>query len=240
MFNWLLSLFKRTTAVVQPKKLDNPLAGKRLKYLIGTDSPPHLSDYIVEVGYDTERPTSPLCIAYCNLFDEKNTGKLGPYLHNSGTAREYDEGQIDPSGTGWEKNIQDQLRRRKKAGFEYIEWDNPDAYNWEEYRTAIDAAATAGIKVIAKNPDICDEPVAYVAHPNVYGIIVERGAGDPDEMNDLRQQASKPDLPVWFVFFGKGRGEAEFTAKLIKNKGYKNMYVSYSPVGEYASSEDIG
>jgi hypothetical protein len=39
----------------------------------------------------------------------------------------------------------------------------------------------------------------YLAHANVYGVIVERGAGGPAEMDALRQKAGKPDLPVWFV-----------------------------------------
>ena len=43
---------------------------------------------------------------------------------------------------------------------------------------AIELAATYDLKVIAKNPGLIGSgAVAYVAHPNVHGIIVERGAG---------------------------------------------------------------
>ena len=36
-------------------------------------------------------------IAYCNLFNER---RYGPYLNNSDTAKQYNEGQIDPQGAG--------------------------------------------------------------------------------------------------------------------------------------------
>ena len=42
---------------------------------------------------------------------------------------------------------------------------------------AIELAASYGLKVIAKNPLlVSDGAAAYVAHPNVFGAIVERGA----------------------------------------------------------------
>jgi hypothetical protein len=53
-----------------------------------------------------------------------------------------------------------------------------------------------------------DAATAYVAHPNVYGIIVERDAGGPSDMDALRSKAGKPTLPVWFVAFGSGRAWA--------------------------------
>ena len=51
------------------------------------------------VSYSTNSPVKRgISIAYCNLFDENNTGKYGPYLHTSDTAKQYNEGQIDPRG----------------------------------------------------------------------------------------------------------------------------------------------
>ena len=90
-----------------------------------------------------ERPPTKrgIAIAYCNLFDEENTGKYGPYLHTSDTAEQYGEGQIDPKGPGWEKNLRQQFQRRKRQGFSYIELDNPDAYSVEDVLGAIDLAA---------------------------------------------------------------------------------------------------
>ena len=60
----------------------NPLEGKLLRYLIGTDGPVSGShDTVIEVAYDVGRPPAKgMAIAYCNLFDEENTGKYAPYL----------------------------------------------------------------------------------------------------------------------------------------------------------------
>ena len=58
---------------------------------------------------------------------------------------------------------------------------------------AIELAATYNLKVIAKNPGITDDPVRYVSHPNVYGIIVEKGAGGAADMEALRKKAGKPE-----------------------------------------------
>ena len=200
----------------------NALEGKPLRYLIGTDSAgPGRDDEATVVSYSTPQPAKRgISIAYCNLFDELNTGRYGPYLHTSDTAAQYNEGQIDPHGPGWEKNLREQFERRRKQGFQYIELDNPDAYSVEDVIGAIELAASYGLKVIAKNPGLLediaredgrkrpDAATSYVAHPNVHGIIVERGAGDADEMDHLRRKAGKPTLPVWFVAFGDGRAWA--------------------------------
>src|SRR5262249_34531954 len=80
----------------------NPLAGKALHYLIGADSAGEgRADQVTEVPYGAKPAKRGISIAYCNLFDEHNTGRYGPYLHTSDTARDYNEGQIDPRGPGW-------------------------------------------------------------------------------------------------------------------------------------------
>ena len=153
------------------------LSGKPLRYLIGTDaSGPGRDNEVTVVSYSTARPAKHgISIAYCNLFDEHNTGKYGPYLNTSDTAAQYNEGQIDPRGPGWEKNLREQFERRKKQGFEYVELDNPDAYTIKDVIGAIELASSYGLKVIAKNPGLMGNgAAAYVAHPNVYGIIVEK------------------------------------------------------------------
>src|SRR5262249_42738534 len=187
----------------------NPLAGKPLRYLIGADSSgPGHDGAVTVVSYDTTRPAQRgISIAYGNLFDEHNTGRYGPYLHTSDTAAQYNEGQIDPRGPGWEKNLREQFTRRKKQGFEYIELDNADAYAISDVTGAIELAASHGLKVIAKNPgllkgilsqdgrerpDVLSQDgrkrpdVAYVAHPNIHGVIVEKDAGRPADMEALR------------------------------------------------------
>jgi hypothetical protein len=217
-----------------------PLTGKPLRYLIGTDGTGQISDdEVTVVSYGATQPAKRgISIAYCNLFDERNTGHYGPYLHTSGTAKQYNEGQIDPHGPGWQRNLREQFERRKKQGFEYVELDNPDAYAVKDVIGAIELAASYGLKVIAKNPLLLDSGAAtYVAHPNVHGIIVERGAGGADEHDALRRKAGKPNLPTWFVSFGGGRSWANGVASSAKQ--YRNMGVTYSSAGEYGNSIDI-
>jgi hypothetical protein len=240
----------------------NPLEGKRLRYLIGKDGtmPSGRSQHqpaktgvsalmssramgtegeIVEVGYDVEAPPKAgIGIKYCNLFDENNTGAYGPYLHTSDTAAQYDEGQIDPEGPGWDKNLEEQLARARSQGFVYIELDNPDAYRVRDVLRAVDLASRHRLKVIAKNPGLMEgDATAYVAHPNVFGIIVEKGGGDAAQMDRLRKAAGKPSLPVWFVAFGDGKAWAQATAKAAAD--YRNMSVTYSSTGEYGNSVDV-
>ena len=81
--------------------LPNALVGKPLRYLIGADGN-HAGEpgTITEVGYDAARkPRHGIGVKYANLFDEKNSGRYGPYLEPSDTAAQYSEGQIDPPAT---------------------------------------------------------------------------------------------------------------------------------------------
>jgi hypothetical protein len=217
----------------------NPLAGKALRYLIGADAGYAIDpEAVTEVGYDAPKPPTGTCIAYCNLFDERNTGQYRPYLHSSDTAWKYREGQIDPGGPGWERNLREQFERRKRQGFRYVELDNPDAYRWSDISDAYDLAASYGFKVIAKNPVICQNGLAMMQHSVVVGAIVERGCGTPDEMAILRNSAAKPDLPVWFVYWGKGHSDAVQCAGLATP--YRNMGVTYSSgPKEYSGSKDL-
>jgi hypothetical protein len=215
------------------------LAGKPLRYLIGADAPGKgADDEVTVVSYGAQPAKRGISIAYCNLFDERNTGRYGPYLHTSGTAKQYNEGQIDPHGPGWERNLREQFERRKSQGFEFIELDNADAYSVKDVIGAIELAASYGLKVIAKNPLLLESGAKpYVAHANVHGIIVERGAGGADEHDALRRKVGKPDLPTWFVSFGSGRSWANGVAGAAKH--YRNMGVTYSSAGEYGNSIDV-
>ena len=219
----------------------SPLAGKPLRYLIGADNPGNGSgSEITEVPYGAPPVKFGISIAYCNLFDELNTGKLGPYLNTSDTAKEYHEGQIDPKGAGWNLNLNNQFTLRKRQGFQYVELDNPDAYKIDDVIRAIELADQYGLKVIAKNPGLLGRGArAYVEHPNVHGIIIEKDAGSPMPTNSLRGVAGKLDLPVWFVAFTGGRMWAEKTAAIIRQQAYREMRVTYSGRGEYVNSIDI-
>ena len=254
---WLLASalalsFSTAASHAGSQYMSSPLAGKKLRYVIGAENPGKGRDgEIVEVGYDWSKPL-PLgtTIAYCNLFNEKYSeqseqlrAEYGPYLKTSNTAAEYGEGQIDPHAPGWRRNLTEQFERRKRQGFEYIELDNPDAYSVADVVGAVDLASSYGLKVIAKNPKLMEgDSLAYVAHPNVYGIIVEEGAGNAYDMHALRERAAKPNLPVWFVFFDEhprhtaGKAAAREAAALAQQ--YASMYVTYSPGGEYIDALD--
>jgi hypothetical protein len=221
------------------------LEGKQLRYLIGgDDSAQGKVDEITELGFDAEEsPKHGIGIKYCNLFDEKydakkKTGNYGPYLGGTDVSGKYGEGQIDPAGAGWNKNLNEQFARAKAQGFTYIELDNPDAYAVKDVVGAVDRAETYGLKVVAKNPGLVEgDRKSYVAHRNVVGIIVEKDAGTPDEMDALRRSAGKATLPVWFVAFGGGKAWADKTAQAAAK--YRNMGVTYSTKGEYANATDV-
>jgi hypothetical protein len=223
----------------------NPLAGLPLHYLIGAADPGQGAKGVVtEVPYDWNRPVAyGVSVGYCNLFDETSSGHYGPYLkaEPGSTAADYHEGMIDPTGPGWERNLREQFNRRRAGRFEYIELDNPDAYSERHFGAvlgAIELAAVYGLKVIAKNPLLLGPHAgAYVAHANVYGAIVEAGAGNPFTMDALRRLNGKPGLPVWFVFFGDDKHVATRTADRVKVKGIHNMGVTYSQRGEYGDAE---
>ena len=219
--------------------MSNPLAGKPLRYLIGADGPVRgAANEIVEAPYGDEAHGDCVKIGYCNLFDEEMTGDYGPYLFTSDTAEKYGEGQIDPDGPGWDLNITEQLKTRKRQGFKIIEWDNPDAYEVKHVVSAVEKAAAMGFEVVAKNPGLLEgDPLPYVAHPAVVGIIVEKDAGDPAGMDALRRRANKPDLPVWFVAFGSGKAWAGKIAEQAAK--FRGMGVTLSERGEYKTSKDV-
>lgn len=230
----------------------NPLDGKRLRYLIGADADGGIfidPGAVVVLPYDFKKSVQhPLAVGYCNLFDqrdsydkESNTGDYGPYLPQTDTAEDYDEGVIDPRGRGWGENLAEQFKQRKRQGFQYVELDNPDAYSIGDVIGAIEHAQLYGLKVVAKNPLEMGTNAAraYIAHPNVCGVIVEKRAGGAYDMDVLRRKAGRADLPVWFVSFGTGKNWARGVSSAIQTGKYQNMSVSYSARGEYETSQDI-
>ena len=220
----------------------NPLGGMNLHYLIGHSKPGSgTAGTITEVGYGHNKPVANgISIGYCNLFDEIK-GKHGPYLKPTTTSSNYNEGVIDPKGPGWKKNLHEQFSSRQKNGFKYIELDNPDAYNVKNVLGAVDMAKSYGLGVVAKNPlamKTKEDAKKYVAHPNIYGIIVEKDDYvTPAKLDELRKAAGKPDLPVWFVGYGNGKKWAEKMAGSAKD--FKNMGVTYSTKGEYDNAQDL-
>ena len=215
-----------------------------LRYLIAVeDQLQGVEGEIIEVGYDGPKPDAGGAVRYCNLFDQTGTGRYGPYLDSTDTAAEYDERVVNPLGAGWRKLLSEQCSSAWVAGFDTIEWDNPDGYQQGAVLTAVQYAADQGLKVLAKNPLICDwDPVPYVKHPAVVGIVVEK---DDDATaavyDDLRKAAGKPDLPIYFVAFkdGDNDGTAWATATAKAAANYESMFVTISSDGEYTSSVDV-
>jgi len=114
-----------------------------------------------------------------------------------------------------------------------VEQDNPDSFPVTAVMLGVQLAGERGLDVVAKNPGLLKaDAVTYVAHPDVVGIIVEKGGGSPGEMNELRRSADKPDLPVWFVSFKNGRSQAKRAAKEITSAGFINMGVTHSQGAE--------
>lgn len=233
--------------------MTNILEGKPLRYLIGTDFHGLGRDgEIIEVGYDVTRPPRKgLAIAYGNLFNEKYSEQnaeerahFGPYLHSSDTAHDYGEGQIDPNGPGWFFNLHDQFTRRKAQGFHYIELDNPDAYGMTDVLGAVNTAQNYGLDVIAKNALLVNgDATRYVSHPDIMGCIVEidddtAAAEMPKLYDDLRKDAGKPTLPIWFVS-NQDRHWALKVSRAIMAVPYAGMGVTLSINSEYGDYQDI-
>lgn len=230
--------------------MTEPLANLRMRYLIGADrSDPGQDGFVTEVGYDaTVKPMHGTGVKYCNLFYEKYSDDdttdamrayYGPYLHDSDTAEEYGEGQIDPEGQGWHKNLDEQFARAKSQGFEYIELDNPDAYSDADVAGAVTHAyAKYGLRVLAKNPLLMPTCHLYMSSKAIAGVVVERGAGWPGGYDSLRRGLNRPLMPVWFVFYGKRwRSLAQTYAQSAAR--FPGMSVSFSSRGEYESSEQV-
>ncbi len=232
-------LWPQPKALVAPVFEPNPLQGKRLRYLIGNDGRQEgHKDEVTEVAYWSEPALHGISIGYCNLFDEEGTNRFGPYRPQTDTAIEYKELVPDPDGPGFEANLREQFARRKKQGFTYVELDNPDAYRVADVVGAVHFAAGYGLQVVAKNPLIMEgDPTPYVALS--HAVIVERGAGNPRDMNALRVKAGQPNMQIWFVSFGSGASWAMETYMAIRRGDYRNMHVTHSTAGEYGNSVDV-
>ncbi len=163
-----LDFFRRKAAPADPlPSASTPasaLAGKPLRYLIGArkiDWESFDAMGVIEVGYDIDVVPPALrdrVIGYGNFWDEEQTGRFGPYLKPTDTARHYDEGVIDPKGPGWKKNLVAQFERRARQGIGIIELDNPDPYPTPPVLQGYDLALEHGLSVIGALRDR-QEPV---------------------------------------------------------------------------------
>jgi hypothetical protein len=210
----------------------------KLRYLIAKDSDPGTSDSITVIGYDATTPPKN-GVKYCNLLDEKNTGKYGPHIHSE-TGDEYNEPAPDPERKGFWENVREQIARAKAQGFTSIYWDNCDTYTASVVLLVYNETASHGLAIWAKNPALVDgNREAILAPTAVVGVIVERDCGTPATYDAMRRAVGKPDLPIRFVSYGEGRNWAQQTAQQITAAGYRNMGVTYSSEGEYGNAIDV-
>lgn len=229
--------------------MPSPFDGLALHYLILDGASRGSPDRVTEVAFGQPPVQGGLSIAYGNLLDQREDDdgnpirECGPYLDAKGTAAQYGEGVPDPDGPGFDRNFRLQCELAKQQGHTHIEGDNPDDphFNVDVVRRALDLAKSCGLRNIAKNPGLLNGGAAvYVAHHTVDGIIIEHGAGGAADNDEIRRQAGKPDLPMWFVYFGsKGRARADRCAAEIQSLKLKNASVSLSTEGEYGNAVDI-
>lgn len=237
-----------------PQPADSPLEGLRLRYLIGADDPGRGEvGALTVVSYSAGSPVQRgLSGAYVNLLaEEGRPARYGPYLRSTDTARRYGEGVPDPAGSGWELNLRDQLARRREQGFRIVgDLDNPDAFSCATIGRAYRVVAEYAMRLVAKNPGLgCAARDGAEARDQAGtlkilellaradAMIVERGAGEPDEMDALRIAAGKPRMQVWFVAYGDGRGWVNEIARQARL--FHNMRATYSVGGEYTNSTDV-
>lgn len=237
--DWFKRFFGKPTFGETIAPFKNPLAGKRMRYLIGAGNDFYVPELAVCVlPYDYDKPVrSPIAVGYCNLYWQKGAPDCGPYLDNTDTAEEYGERVIDPAGSGFSKNITWQFDRWRKLGVTYVELDNCDGYDIDVVLCAIKFAELYGFKVIAKNPGLLKGNGAkYVAR--CHGIISEKGAGGPALLDQIRKSAGFPEMPVWFVAYGASG--AKWARELyILTATFFGMGVTLSPDDEYTEAVDI-
>ncbi len=230
--------------------------GRPLRYLIGADVPniPLMYGVVTEYPYDTPksvvkslgRSKNMPNIGYINALDEemaegKNIfgppGRYGPYVHGS-TSDDWNEGQMVPGSHGWTCCLVDQFNRWKPLAPDAIEIDNLDSYPLKFVLRMFDMAAEHGFNVIAKNPlNVEGAHFQVLEHRTVVGAIIEAYCGTCDQMQQLRKDAGKPNLPVWFVSNRKERHWANERARALGEESpWKNMSVSWcESFGDYSS-----
>lgn len=227
----------------------NPLAGKPLRYRIGReneDVPLIGADgELTEGTYDDGLPSAGIGVGYCNTFDQSQGFVFGPHLADDKVSAQYDERRVDPQREGWPRLVAEQILRRKRQVLQLIEWDNIDGYaNYgvDLILKLYDDTHAAGLGILAKNPRNLVGSLSIVKHAGVVAVINELGAGSPDEMEDLRRRALRPDLPIYWVFWGsKQLATARAYGKIIKDRGYLNMSVTHdSTVDEDGNEVEYG
>jgi hypothetical protein len=213
------------------------LTAKPLRYLIALEQ---ATGDLVETGYDADSPGGSTPAKYCNLRDEKDSGRYGPYLPPDDIDSEYGEPAPDPDYPGFWQNLDTQLGRAAEQGFHYVELDNLDTYSVSVAVDCFNHCDERHLGVFVKNPLMVEgDSVELLQHSSAVLVIVEEDCGGPTAMEELRVRAGKPTLPVRFVSYGTDDSWAQECARIVQQRHFVDMGVTHSYVGEYASSQDV-
>ncbi len=142
---------------------------------------------------------------------------------------------LDPN-----KDIPDQLAQALADGFALVELGVPGNARLGDFMMMLTHIHGLGLGVIARNALTSVGAFQYLVHPNVFGCVVERGAGEPTPYDYMRRQARKDGLmPVWFVF--DGPSGADQCADEISKYDLKGMGVSFGAGlhGRYDDSHSV-
>lgn len=220
-----------------------------LRYLIALDSDPWPGEQagaITVLGYKCEARPTGIFFDYGNVRDQEGGRKYSPYdpdKDNDDIGRPKEQGGYGepapvPGGDGFVRLIDKQIASAKALKADGKDWDNIDTWTVPDALWVFDRTWAAGLQVAVKNPILVKggDRSKLLSHPAAAFSIVEKDAGWPHEMDALRKQAGKPDMPVRFTFREGEREEADRCAAEAKN--YTDMGVTISK-GEYASVEHI-
>jgi hypothetical protein len=148
----------------------------------------------------------------------RNTCAVRPHVNVVGDRK---FAVIDPEG-----DITGQIGRAIMSGFKFVEIGQPGSMRLGTFMELLTHTHGLGVGVIARNAARSSGPYQYLSHPNVFGCVVEREQGSPQEYARLRRDARKDGLlPVWFVF--DGADGADGCADEIRLYDLKGMGVSY-------------
>lgn len=209
-----------------------------MSYQIGADIVRREPSAVVVFPYGyTGKPHKDGDVQYCNLYDEEDSGRYGPYLPKTDVGEEYGESRPDPKGLGFKRNVVVQLERAISHGFKVVELDNTDGYPDLAVLTAYEFVRQRGLRVWVKNPG---QRLALLRHPAAVGIIQENDEDlSPEVMvgtvERARRAAGKPDMSVCFVINNRPK-RADAIAAIIRQKKLHFMSVSLGGHNEYEFS----
>lgn len=217
--------------------MSSPLALLPLRYLIAKDSDAGEANTVTLIGYDaTKLPTLGVPAGYINLRQESGGRKPGvEYKPPDDIEKKYGEpAPVFGTKFFWD-NFSTQVAKWVALGCKYFDVDNLDTYTVAQCIEVFNEMAKRGLFVLVKNPLLVDgNKVALVKHIVAVAILNEHDDElDAADLDKLRRDAGKPDLPIRIVTFDDQRAWAEDFADEVALLKLKDIGVTFSPGGEY-------